>query len=211
MLTENEIIAGGNGSAIVCSFQAEQVKEGQRLIFNSGNASMGYGLPCAIGACIASGKKRTICFEGDGSIMMNLQELQTVFHHKLPIKIFIINNNGYSSIKQTQTNFFNGHLTACTKESGVSFPDFVKIGTAFGIKSVKIEKPEQMEGQIRKYIDSPEPVIYDVITDSEQIFTPKLSSEKLPDGKMISKPLEDMYPFLDREEFYSNMISGEQL
>lgn len=206
LLKEEELIVTGNASPLVCMFQAGTVKKGQRIILNSGNASMGYDLPAAIGACIASNKKRTICLTGDGSIMMNLQELQTIKHYNLPIKIFVFNNGGYSSIRQTQGNFFNGHLTACTKESGVSMPDFANIAKGFGIEAIQIEDIKDLASQITKSLETQGPVLCDLIMDPTQIFTPKLSSEKLPDGKMISKPLEDMYPFLDRDEFKSNML-----
>ncbi len=206
LMKEDELIVTGNASPCVCMLQAGIVKKAQRVIWNSGNASMGYDLPAAIGACFSAGKKRTVCLAGDGSIMMNLQELQTIAHYRLPIKIFVINNGGYSSIIQTQTNFFNGRLTACACECGVTTPDFAKVAHSFGITAYRIENPAAMEKQIKEALDADGPVLCDIITDSEQIFIPKLSSEKLPDGKMVSKPLEDMFPFLPRDEFNSNMI-----
>ena len=206
LLKENELIVTSNASSLVCTFQAGTIKRGQRVILNSGNASMGYDLPAAIGACIAADKKRTICLTGDGSIMMNIQELQTIKHHNLPIKIFVFNNNGYSSIKQTQGNFFNGHLTACEPDSGVSMPNFANIAKGFGIEALRIDNTQDIGEKITKILETDGPFLCDVIMEPHQIFIPKLSSEKLPDGKMISKPLEDMYPFLDREEFKSNML-----
>ncbi len=131
-LPNNAIVVCGNGTACVAMFQAGIVKKGQRIFWNSGCAAMGYCLPAAIGACIASGRE-VICITGDGSIMMNLQELQTIKHYKLPIKIYVLNNNGYRSLEQTQTNYFKGDFIGCNPQSGVSFPDFNKLAEVFGV------------------------------------------------------------------------------
>ena len=204
-LKENDVFVMANGSACVCTFQNAVIKPNQRFILNSGNASMGYGLPCAIGASYQT-DNRVVCLEGDGSIMMNLQELQTVVHNKLPIKLFIINNNGYSSIRQTQRNFFNGNMTGSGADSGVSVPDFVKVAQAFGLKTKRIENPKSMEDDIKEVLDCNEAIVCEVMTEKEYAFLPKLSSKKLPDGTMVSPTLEDMYPFLDRGEFEENML-----
>ena len=203
-MNENDIMIMANGSACVCPFQNAIVKKGQRYILNSGNASMGYGLPASIGACFKAKERNVICLEGDGSIMMNLQELQTVKHYNLPIKIFIIKNNGYSSIRQTQRNFFNGHMTGSGVDSGISVPDFTALGIAFGIKSIKINNPITMERDIDNILNMKGAVICEVETVQEYSFLPKLSSRVLEDGSMVSATLEDMYPFLDREEFNKN-------
>jgi len=205
-MSENELCIATNGSACVCLFQTGTVKKGQRVFWNSGNASMGYDLPAAIGACVAHNRKNTICLAGDGSIMMNLQELQTIKHNNLPIKIFVIANEGYASIKQTQKNFFNGHMVGSGKDSGVSVPDFVKIGAAFGLKSVKIFNPADLDEKIAEVLKADEPVICEVVVNSDYSFSPKLSARKLDDGTMISPSLEDMFPFLSREEYEENMI-----
>ncbi len=131
-LPNDAIVVCGNGTACVAMFQAGIVKKGQRIFWNSGCASMGYDLPASIGACVASGKP-VICITGDGSIMMNLQELQTIVHYKLPIKIYVLNNNGYRSLEQTQTNYFKGDFIGCNPQSGVSFPDFNKLAEVFGV------------------------------------------------------------------------------
>jgi len=199
-------VVAGNGSACVCLFQAGIVKKGQRQFFNSGCASMGYDLPAAIGACIGSGKKNVVCLAGDGSLMMNLQELATVAHYKLPVKIFVLNNNGYISIRQTQENFFQGRLVACDPASGVGFPDFAKVGAAFGLHTEVIDSSAEMSAKIEKVMAADGPGLCDVRLPSDYKFMPKLSSEKKPDGTMVSKPLEDMWPFLDREEFNGNII-----
>lgn len=206
---EGSVMVAGNGTACVALFQAGIVKKDQKVFWNSGNASMGYDLPAAIGACIANGKKDVICIAGDGSIMMNLQELQTVKHHNLPIKIFILNNAGYSSIRQTQRNFFGEKLVACSSNSGVSVPDFAKLAIAFELPSMKIENNENLQSEVEKALAKDGPLICEVMLDHDYIFQPKLSSEKLPDGRIISKPLEDMFPFLDREEFNQNIISDD--
>ena len=204
-LSEKSITVTGNGTASVCAFQASVVKKNQRFILNSGCASMGYDLPAAIGACFANEKKDVVCIAGDGSLMMNIQELQTVYHHNLPIKLFILNNNGYISIKQTQNNFFNGRMVASGKESGVSFPDFIKIAEAFSLPTAKISGQNNLIEEIEKVLATQGPVVCEVMVKNDYIFQPKHSSEKLPDGKIVSKPLEDMYPFLDRDEFKENM------
>lgn len=195
-----------NATAIVASVQTAFIKKNQRFISNSGDASMGYDLPAAIGACIANDRKSTVCIAGDGSVMMNIQELQTIKHNNLPIKIFIINNNGYVSIKQTQNNFFEGRNTGAGANSGVSVPDFVKVGNAFGIESFRITEPEQIDDAMNRMLNSDSPMICEVVVNPDYIFMPKLSARKLDDGTMISPSLEDMFPFLPRDEFEQNMI-----
>lgn len=204
-LKDENILVMANGSACVCTFQNAVVKKGQRFILNSGNASMGYALPASIGAQLASNARSVICLEGDGSIMMNLQELQTIKHYNLPIKIFVINNNGYSSIRQSQKNFFNGNMTGSGVESGVSVPNFSEVAKAFGIKSVKIDSSDLLEKQITEVLETNEAVLCEVMVEKEYDFSPKLSAKKLEDGTMISPSLEDMFPFLDREEIEGNV------
>ena len=193
-----------NATACLALYQAGASKEGKRMFLNSGDASMGYGLPAAIGACIAGGEKETICLEGDGSIMMNLQELQTVKTYNLPIKIFLFNNDGYISIKQTQRNFF-GRYTACGQESGVKMPDFIKLAQAFGLRTAQISSPKNLKKQIEKALSLKGPVLCEIVLKDDYIFTPKLSSKKLPDGSMVSPTLEDMFPFLPKEEMEENI------
>ena len=205
-LGEHDVIVSSNGSACVIPIQSLRLKKGQRHIVNSGCAAMGYGLPSAIGACFSSKKNRVICLEGDGSIQLNIQELQTVVHHQLPLKIFIFNNDGYLSIRTTQNNFFNGHLVGEGPKSGVTLPDMVRIAEAYGIKTCRISAQDDLAEKIKDVLDSPGPVLCDILIQPDQLFVPRTSSQRLPDGRMVSKPLEDMYPFLDRDEFLSNMI-----
>jgi len=201
-----DVFVLANGAANTCTFQAAKLKKGQRLFTNSGCASMGYDLPAAIGACFANGRKRVICIAGDGSIQMNLQELQTIVHHKLPIKIFLLNNNGYTSIRLTQDAYFPGDYIAADPSSGVTFPDIQKICAAYGIPSNKALNHQDLPEKIRQTLATPGPALCEVMMSPDQPLFPKLASEVKPDGTMVSKPLEDMFPFLDRAEFRENMI-----
>lgn len=205
-IDNDQIIVTGDGTACVTSFQAATIKKGQRLYTNSGSASMGYDLPAAIGACIGSGLKNVICLAGDGSIMMNIQELSTISYLKLPIKIFLLNNNGYHSISQTQRNFFGEPLVGVGNDSGLGFPKFKKIAYAFDLKYDSADTIEGIEDKIKNFIQDNKPGLFEVFLDTYQQFSPKQSSKRLEDGQLISSPLEDMYPFLSREELQENMI-----
>jgi acetolactate synthase I/II/III large subunit len=201
-LTEGDDIICGNGSACVVTFQAFRFKERQRSFTNSGCAAMGYGFPAAIGCCRAEGPdKRVICIDGDGSFQMNIQELQTVVCNHLNLKLFIINNNGYHSIRQTQTNTFEPPLVGVCEGSGLSFPDLEKIAAAYGLPYVRIEDRDKATQSIAQVLDIPGPVLCEVIVDENQKFEPKLSSKVLPDGRIVSPDLDDMFPFLPREEY----------
>lgn len=205
-LPEGERVVTGDGTACVVTFQAAELKEGQRLYTNSGCASMGYDLPGAVGACIATGKKRLICLAGDGSMMMNLQELQTIVTQKLPIKIFVLNNTGYHSIRQTQQNYFADNIVGCGPESGLEFPDFAKVAAAFDIPFTRVDTHPDLERAIGETISGDGPRMCEVVLDLEQAFSPKLASRKLPDGRMLTPSLEDMAPFLSRAEMAENMV-----
>ena len=196
----------GNGTACVSSYQSLRLYENQKVVVNSGCASMGYDLPAAIGACFANGKKNTICVTGEGSLQMNIQELQTIIHNKLPIKIFVLNNAGYISIRNTQNNFFKGHKVGSDKDSGVSFPNIVKLAEVYGFEACRIENQLNLKGELEEILSKPGTVVCEIMLSPIEKMEPKLSSKIKPDGKMVSKPLEDMFPFLPREEFYKNMI-----
>ena len=204
MLPKDQVTITANGSACVIPFQIAEIKKGQRLFTNSGCASMGYGLPAAIGGCVALGGKKVVCLEGDGSIQMNIQELQTVIKNKLPLKIFVINNSGYHSIRQTQCNFFESKFAGIDSDSGVSFPDFGKIASAYGLKFYKIKSKQEIERKVQAVMESDAPALCEVVVDIACYFTPKSSSKILPDGKMISPSLDDMYPFLSDDEMAKN-------
>ncbi len=203
-LDDDDVIACGDATACIVTFQSAVIKQNTRLFSNSGSASMGHDLPAAIGAAIARDGKRVICLAGDGSVQMNIQELQTVAHHRLPIKLFILNNGGYLSIRQTQSNFFNLAVGA-GPESGVSFPDFVRVAEAFGLPACRLDGPDVGNG-IQRVLDTPGPAVCEVMLDQRQGFEPKLTSRRLPDGTMVASPLEDMAPFLDREELKQNSL-----
>lgn len=205
-LPEDEVVVSGDGTACVTSFQAAHLKKGQRLYTNSGCASMGYDLPGAVGASVAMSKRRIVCLAGDGSIQMNLQELQTIVTHQLPIKIFVLNNRGYHSIRQTQQNFFPDNIVGCGTESGLSFPSFEKIAHAWEISFRRAAADADLPAAIAETLSGNGPQMCEVILDLRQAFAPKLSSRKLEDGRMISSPLEDLFPFLPREEFLTNML-----
>jgi len=206
VLKDNQIIVTGNGSACVTSFQAAEIKLGQRLWTNSGCATMGYDLPAAIGVNKASGGRSIVCLAGDGSIMMNLQELQTIAGNKLPIKIFILNNSGYVSIFQTHRNFFNGVEVGGGPKSGVTFPDFSKVSTAFDLPYRRISNHAEMLENITKTMDELGPAVCEIMIDEEVAFAPKLGAKQHPDGRITSPPLEDLSPFLSREVLRENMI-----
>jgi acetolactate synthase I/II/III large subunit len=205
LLAEDDVVICGDATACIVSFQVIKIRMGQRLISNSGSASMGYDLPAAVGAAVACNGGRVICMAGDGSLQLNIQELQTIKHHQLPVKLFVLNNGGYLSIRTTQSNFFEGRLTGSGPTSGVSFPDFVKVGCAYGIRSVRIESASDMP-RVQQALDEPGPALIEVMLDSKQEFEPRIKSKQLPDGKIVTPALEDMYPFLDPEELASNII-----
>ncbi|MBR6903082.1 MAG: thiamine pyrophosphate-binding protein [Clostridia bacterium] len=207
-LPDNSLTAVSNGACCVVGHQAWNIKKGTRFIINSAIASMGYGLPAAVGLCVASGAKDTVCLEGDGSIMMNLQELQTIVTNKLPIKIFLINNNGYHSIRLTQTNLFGGHTkVGIGPESGdLSFPDFSKIAAAFGLPYFSAHSNAELNKTVKEVLSIDGFAFCEIFTDTKQGWEPKSSTKRLPDGRLVSPPLEDLAPFLPREEFYGNMF-----
>ncbi len=203
-LNADEIVSCANGSACVVTFQAAQTKDGQCIFANSGSASMGYELPASIGAAVAVPGRRVVCLAGDGSLQMNIQELQTVVHHRLPIKIFVFNNAGYLSCRLTQGNFFK-RLAGEGPSNGISFPDIRKIGEAYGFTTFRAEGAS-LESTIVAALDAEGPVICDVVLDAAQGFEPKLSARQLPDGRIVSPALEDLAPFLTAEELRDNLL-----
>lgn len=214
-LGEKSLTVVSNGACCVAGHQAYVIQKGSRFTNNSAIASMGYGLPAAIGTCISGGRRTTICLEGDGSIMMNLQELQTIVTNKLPIKIFLINNDGYHSIRITQNNLFSEHTkVGIGAESGdLSFPEFKKIVEAFGIPYFSADSNGKMLSAIKNTLSVEGFAFCEIFTDTEQVWDPKSSARRLPDGSLVSPPLEDLAPFLSREELAENMfipMIGEQ-
>ena len=210
---ENQIIVVGNGSACVVGGHSYIIKKGQRFISNSAIASMGYDLPAAIGAYMANKEEQKyedalILITGDGSIQMNLQELQTIIHHRMNIKIFLINNDGYHSIRQTQSKFFaNKPLVGIGEDSkDLSFPSMEKLAAAYGYPYISAKTNGELTAAVKKAYAIKGPVIMEAFVTKEQNFEPKSSGKQLPDGRMVSPPLEDLTPFLPEEEMKENMI-----
>jgi len=200
------VVVCGDGTACVTTFQAAHLKPGQRLYHNSGCAPMGYDLPAAVGASVARGRGPVVCIAGDGSIMMNLQELQTIVTQRLPVRIFVINNAGYHSIRQTQQNFFPDNPIGYDAASGVGLPDFERLAGAFGIPFRRCAENAGLEAAIAGTLSEPCYAMCEVVVDAAWPFAPKLASRRLPDGRMVSSPLEDLHPFLSREELATNLL-----
>jgi len=207
-LPENSLTVVSNGACCVVGNQAYVIQKGSRMANNSAVASMGYGLPAAIGTCISGGRKTTICLEGDGSIMMNLQELQTILTNHLPIKIFLINNNGYHSIRITQSNLFSesSRVGIGPESNDLSFPEFEKIAKAFGYPYFSARSNAEMKQVVDEVLATDGPVFCEIFTDTQQVWEPKSSTKRLEDGTLVSPPLEDLAPFLPREELERNMF-----
>lgn len=210
-LKENSLSVVSNGACCVAGSQSYIIKKGTRFINNSAIASMGYGLPASIGACIGANNKETICLEGDGSIMMNLQELQTIITNNLNIKIFMINNNGYHSIRITQNNIFKEHskVGIGPESHDLSFPDYKKIAEAFGFKYFSLDKNNDLYDKLPQVLKEEGPFFCEVFTDTIQEWEPKCSGMKKEDGTIYSRPLEDLAPFLSRVELKQNMYIEE--
>ena len=206
-LTKDDVyVSGSSGSCIDISMQTFRVKKGQRVFCTKGLASMGYGLPAAMGACLASGRKRTVGVNGDGGFVMNIQELETIRRLNLPIKIFVLSNRGYGAIKATQTNVFQGHYVACDEASDLTIPPIARIVEAYGIKTWQIYNNQELEQKVKEVLEYDGPVICEVFTPIGLTAVPKQVSYKRKDGQMESKPLEYMVPPIDEREFEENML-----
>ena len=205
VLTPDDVVVTDMGFAFQNTHQAFRVKAGQRVFTNCGLASMGWGLPAALGACFAREQKRTVCIAGDGGFMMTMQELATVMHHQLPIKLFILNNDGYLTIKQTQQSGFEGRLMGCGTESGLSFPDFMAIAQAHRIHSVRLRGPENLRQKIEEIMAFTGPVVCEIMMDPDQLQAPKAVSRKNAAGFVQQTPIEDSFPFLDPQEVNHNL------
>jgi acetolactate synthase-1/2/3 large subunit len=205
-LDEDDVIVTGDGTACIAAFQAGKLKAGQRLFSNSGSAPMGFDLPGAIGAAIGSRGRRVICLAGDGSIMMNLQELQTISHHRLPVKIFLLDNGGYHSIRQTQRNYFPGTEVGIGPGSGLGFPNWRLLAQAHGLAHTQIAQHSGLEMAISESLGTEGACLCEVCIDPEQSFAPRVASRRLEDGRMVSASLDDMAPFLESEALRSNRI-----
>lgn len=207
-IKEGAVVVSANGSASVVGGNALTIKKAQRFIVNCGAASMGYDIPAAIGACFASNKQEIICLAGDGSIQMNLQDLQTIVFHKLPVKIFVINNAGYHSMRQTQNNLFQGisNIGVGLETGDLSFPDMKKIAAAYEIPYCAIQNNREMGDVLDAFLCMDGYAMCEVFVDTQQVFEPKPSTMKRPDGTLYSPPMEDLAPFLPREELKKIML-----
>jgi acetolactate synthase I/II/III large subunit len=207
IIPKNSLIAtGSSGLAIEIFYTSFMNKVNQRIFLTSGIGAMGYGISSAIGACIGIGKKRTICIESDGSIMLNIQELATLKSYNLPIIIIILNNKGYASIRNTQQNYFNGRFIGTAEDSGLKIPEFTKIAKSYNINSRKITSIKSLKSIFSKIKKINEPLILDVILDKNEILAPKVSAITKPDGSIVSMPLEDMSPLLPLKVLQEEML-----
>ncbi len=206
MSSDDVIVPGSSGACSERTMQAFKVKEGMRIFNTPGLGAMGFGIPASIGVCLASGRKRTVCIDGDGGFQLNIQELETVKRLNLPIKFFVLSNQGYASIRATQRNYFGGHCVASSPASGLTLPDMIKVAEAYGLPVARLEDHTNIRQKVREVLKSSGPVVCEVMVPPDQVTAPRLSSMQRADGSMVSKPLEDLWPFLDREEFLSNMI-----
>lgn len=198
------------GSAFYAVSQGVQLtKEGQRYIPSSAMATMGYTLPAAIGVSTAIGDKRVLAVTGDGSLQQNIQELQTLLHYNLPVKLFVLNNDGYLSIRASQKNYFKERYIGEGPSSGVTMPDTLKICEAYGIPAARVSNLKDLDKAIKIAMETSGPYVLDIITPPEQLIIPTVSSRVNPDGSMSSRPLEDMAPFLNREEYLANLVIDE--
>lgn len=210
LMEENDIlIPGSSGACAEVTMQAFRVKRGQRIHNTPGLGSMGFGLPACIGACIAGNGRRTIGIIGDGGLQHNIQELETLARLNLPIKLFVLNNNGYGSIRATQKRHFAGRLVCCDPSSGLTLPDTCRVAAAYGLKTVRIENQKKLREDVRTVLGRKGTVICDVVSDPDLQTAPRLASEIRPDGSIVSKPMEDLWPFLDRATLLANMTVEE--
>ncbi len=202
---DDVIVSGSSGAGIEIFCLAVSLKEGQRIFLTTALGAMGNGIPATIGACLAHGRRRVISVDGDGGFQLNIQELEVIRRLELPIKLFVLNNDGYASIRTSQTRYF-GRLAGADATSGVTLPPLDGVARAYGIPHARLEHDTDLVGQVRALLDAPGPMIIEVITPREEPRAPSLSSMRRPDGSMVSKPLEDLWPFLPRDEFLANMI-----
>ncbi len=200
------LVSGSSGSGIEIFLLACPTRNGQRIYHTAGLGSMGYGLPMSIAVCIGGGRKRTILVDGDGGFQFNIQELETAARLRLPIKFFILNNNGYASIRASQTAYFGKANIGCDENTGLTVPDLTKVAAAYNIPSVVIGNQENLRNDVKRALSTEGPVVVDVRVIPDEVRAPRLSSHQKADGSFVSRPLEDMFPFLPREEFLANMI-----
>ncbi len=210
LVQDDLIVPESSGASAEMTQQAIRLKRGQRILNTPGLGSMGFGLAASMGACLASSQRRTVCVIGDGGLQHNIQELATLARLNLPLKVFVLNNNGYASIRNMQNNHFKGRHVACDLESGLALPDTCRVAQAYHLKTAKIGDQKDLARDMQKVLELPGTVICEVMLDPEIPTAPRMSSKALPDGRMVSKPMEDLWPFMDRDEWKSNMLIPEQ-
>jgi acetolactate synthase-1/2/3 large subunit len=203
---EDKLVSGSSGSGIEIFLLACPTRSGQRIFHTAGLGAMGYGLPMSIAVCIGSGRQQTILVDGDGGFQFNIQELETVRRLQLPIKFFVLNNDGYASIRASQKAYFGEAQIGADAATGLTVPNLSKIAASYDIPAVVIENQSNLQNDVRRILDTPGPVVVDVRVIPDEVRAPRLQSYQKPDGSFVSKPLEDLFPFLTREEFFSNMI-----
>jgi acetolactate synthase-1/2/3 large subunit len=204
---ENDLlVSGSSGSGIEIFLLACPARTGQRIFHTAGLGAMGFGLPASIGVCLARGRRRTICVDGDGGFQFNIQELETVRRLNLPIKFFVLNNNGYASIRASQKNFFGEARLGCDAQTGLTLPDISKVAAAYGLATAVIGDQTNLRADVKRVLEMDGPVVCDVRVIPDEIRAPRLASYQKPDGSLVSRPLEDLWPFLPRDEFLANMI-----
>jgi acetolactate synthase-1/2/3 large subunit len=203
---QDQIVSGSSGIGIEIFIFAFPAKTGQRVFHTAGLGAMGYGIAASIGVSVATGGSRTVCVDGDGGFQMNIQELATVAHHKLPLKFFVLNNGGYAAIRGSQKGFFGGANIGCDTATGLTLPDLCAVARAYGLSTARIDDQTDLLGQVRRVLETPGPVVCDVRVLAEEPRAPRVTSVQLANGSMASKPLEDLWPFLERDEFHKNMI-----
>jgi acetolactate synthase-1/2/3 large subunit len=206
----DQLVSGSSGSAIELFLLAFKVKPKQRIYHTTALGAMGFGIAASIAVCLAKGRKPLTCIDGDGGFQFNIQELETVARLKLPIKFFILNNDGYSSIRASQTSFFGEPRLGCDARTGQSLPDVKRVAEAYGIATAMIPDQTDLREAIRRVLRMPGPVVCDVHVIADEVRQPRLASQQLPDGSFVSKPLEDLWPFLDRAEFDANMLVSQK-
>jgi acetolactate synthase-1/2/3 large subunit len=201
------LVSGSSGSGIEIFLLACPTRNGQRIYHTAGLGAMGYGLPMALAVSIGGGRKRTILVDGDGGFQFNIQELETASRLKLPVKFFVLNNDGYASIRASQTGYFGKPSIGCDSRTGLTVPDLGKIAAAYNIPCIVIENQKHLHEDVRRALEMAGPVMVDVRVIPDEVRAPRLQSYQRPDGSFVSKPLEDLFPFLPREEFLANMIA----
>lgn len=204
------LVPGSSGACSELTHQAWRVRHGLRMLNSQGLGAMGFGPPAALGACLASGRRRTVCLDGDGGFQMNAQELATLARLELPVKLFVLDNQGYGSIRASQKAHFDGRLVACDAGSGLSLPDACALAAAYGIPTARLENNQELRGpRLRELLEAPGPLVCTVLLSPDQATVPRAVSYQRPDGSMATRPMEDLFPFLDREEFRANLLVPE--